>query len=89
MVVYVPAVFILTGIAFALLYIGHNKEDFPTLFFSGIVFILLGLTTFNDGFQDLTVTYTKWIGIIFMSFGAYVAMRTSLEYMQGNYDSLG
>ena len=87
--VYIAAVYVLTAIAFALLYIGHSKEDFTTLFFAGTVFIFLGLTTFNNGFEDLTVTFTKWLGIIFMMFGAYVLMRTSIDFMQGNYDQLG
>lgn len=88
MVVYIPAVFILTAVAFALLYIGHLKEDFPTLFISGITFVLLGLTSFNDGYSDLPVIFTKAVGLIFIFFGAYVTFRSSLEYMEDNYNKL-
>ena len=86
--VYIESVYVLAAIAFSLLYIGHIKEDFTTLFFSGILFVLLGLTTFNNGFADMTVTFAKWVGIIFMTFGGYVLIRASLDYMQGNYDGL-
>lgn len=85
----VAAIFVLVAIAFSLLYIGHLKEDFTTLFIAGIVFILLGLTTFNNGFEDLPVLFTKWLGVIFLMFGGYVMIRSALDYMQGNYDALG
>ena len=80
----IAAIFVLTAVAFALLYFGYSKEDYTTLFFASFVFVLLGLTTFINGFEELAVTYTKWLGIIFMSFGSYLGIRTGLELINNN-----
>ena len=80
----IAAIFVLTAVAFALLYFGSAKEDFATLFFASSVFILLGLSTFIYGFEELAVIYTKWLGIIFMAFGSYVGIRAGLEQINNN-----
>ncbi len=80
----IAAIFVLTAISFALLYFGYNKEDYTTLLFASFVFILLGLSTFIYGFEELAVLYTKWLGIIFMSFGSYIGIRAGIELINNN-----
>lgn len=80
----IAAVFVLTAVSFALLYFGYNKEDYTILLFASFMFVLLGLTTFINGFEELAVLYTKWLGIIFMAFGSYIAIRTGLELLNDN-----
>ena len=80
----IAAVFVLTAVAFALLYFGYRKEDYTTLLFASFVFVLLGLTIFLNGFEELAVLYTKWIGIIFMGYGSYIGLRAGIELITNN-----
>ena len=80
----IAAVFVLTAVAFAVLYFGHWKEDYTTLLFASILFVLLGLDVFIYGFEELAVLYTKWVGIIFMTFGGYIGIRSGLELIDSN-----
>jgi hypothetical protein len=58
--------------ALGLLFFGSYKKDFTALVFSGISFILYGLSIY---------TLNIGLGMVSIGFGVYLAIRTSVELL--------
>lgn len=81
----IAAIYVVILVAFTLLGFGYYKQDYPTLFFAASVFVFLGLNIIVNGFQDLARTYQYPLAYIFILFGAYIGIRSGIEFIQENY----
>lgn len=76
------AIYILLLITIALLGIALFKKESNLAIFTGFLFILDGLYTFNNGFGNITQPYSFAIGLIITFLGIYYIFRSAIESIQ-------
>ena len=64
-------------IILGLLLVGMFRKDFTTLLFAGLGFVFYGLMFMNT--TELVYPYGFQFGILFICYGAYVCLRSSLD----------
>jgi hypothetical protein len=79
----VAAIYIFILLAFGIFALGLWIKDYTLILFSSFLIILSGLSVFINGFEELAVIYTKWLGIIIMSIGSYIAVKASIDMING------
>lgn len=80
----IEAIYIALAFAGFLLWLGMTKEDSWIAIFSGMIFIFSGLNILLNGFSDMAHTYSQLMGVIVLFFGAYVATRSTVEFVTEN-----
>jgi hypothetical protein len=73
---------ILIVVAFVFLHFAHHSKDYATMLFSSITFFLAGLNIVVYGVPDLNISYSGSLGLILISFGAYIGFRSGIELIR-------
>lgn len=82
MAMMIAGIYLVIGLCIAIVAIGLWKEDFGLLMFASFMIILSGLHMFNYGINEIEVVFSHWIAVIWMSIGAYIGIRTSIDLIK-------
>ena len=74
--------YFVTAMAFITLAIALWKKDTNFAFFSGFLFMIIGIFLFRNGFGTLDNFITNGMAIITMGLGAYICFRATVEHLE-------
>ncbi len=73
--------YFVAALAIIFLVIALWKQDTNFAFFSGFMFMILGIFIFRNGFSTLSNFATESAAIILMGIGAYITFRATIEHL--------